>query len=87
MLISLLHHYQPLWLPKTVTDATGRELTTTTLLGPFLAISVFAEEDSSVAEKHFAGKDGTKVVRTIAQGLQQELELMRVRDDNSCQMR
>lgn len=70
--------FQPLWLPATVTDATGRELSTTTILGPFLAISVFAEEDASVAEKHFAGNDSTKAVRSVAQDLQLELELMRV---------
>ena len=48
-----------------MTDATGRELSTTTLLGPFFGISVFAEEDAAVPDKFFTGKDKTTVVRQV----------------------
>ena len=50
---------QPLFLPAAITDSAGRELATVTALGAFLAASVFAEEDPSVAEKHFSGKQNS----------------------------
>lgn len=37
------------------TQATGREVTRTSYLGPFLSISVFAEDEPKVAEKFFSG--------------------------------
>ena len=52
-------HFQPLFLPAAITDGAGRELATVTALGAFLAASVFAEEDPSVAEKHFSGKQNS----------------------------
>ncbi|XP_059086055.1 ubiquitin conjugation factor E4 B-like [Tigriopus californicus] len=67
----------PLWMPGTLSEAVGREITTTTVLGPFLMISVFAEEDPGVAEKHFSGKQAASLVRSIAQQLQSEMEFMR----------
>ena len=52
-------NFQPLFLPAAITDGAGRELATVTALGAFLAASVFAEEDPSVAEKHFSGKQNS----------------------------
>ncbi|TRY79837.1 hypothetical protein TCAL_10916 [Tigriopus californicus] len=69
--------FLPLWMPGTLSEAVGREITTTTVLGPFLMISVFAEEDPGVAEKHFSGKQAASLVRSIAQQLQSEMEFMR----------
>jgi hypothetical protein len=54
-------------------------MTATTCLGPFLAISVFAEEDPAVAEKYFNGKQSSSAVRSLAKQLQTELEMLRVR--------
>jgi hypothetical protein len=71
--------FQPLWLPDALTEASGREMTATTCLGPFLAISVFAEEDPAVAEKYFNGKQSSSAVRSLAKQLQTELEMLRVR--------
>lgn len=70
---------QPLWLPKEmISESEGREITVTSLLGPFLSPSVFAEEDPSVAEKHFSGKTNSSAVRAIAQQLQGDLDIYRV---------
>jgi ubiquitin conjugation factor E4 B len=52
------------------------------LLGPFMAVSVFADENPSVAEKFFAGKQNPTTVRSVAQSLQLDLEFMRVRHIN-----
>ncbi len=67
-----------LWLPDPLTDAPGRELTYTSVLGPLMSVSVFAEEDPKVAEKYFSGKQGQAQVRAVAQQLQQDLEFLRV---------
>ena len=76
----LFSSLQPLWLPKeTMSDSEGREITVTSLLGPFLSPTVFAEEDPSVAEKHFSGKTNSAAVRAIAQELQADLDIYRVR--------
>lgn len=60
------------------TEAAGRELTYTSVLGPLLAVSVFAEEDPAVAEKFFSGKESQNAVRAVAQQLQQDMEFVRV---------
>ena len=44
---------QPQWLPEEVTAASGLEVVGLSFLGPFLAPSVFPEEDPGVAEKYF----------------------------------
>lgn len=60
------------FLPETVTNAAGKEITRTSFLGPFLRISVFPEEDPKVAEKLFSGNSSTD--KTLYTSLQQELE-------------
>ena len=64
------------WLPETVSDCPGREITATSLLGPLFALSVFAEEDPQVAEKFFADSK-TSNKASFAKQLQSELEILR----------
>jgi len=69
------------WLPNEISNGCGgRELPAVSLLGPYLAITVFAEEDPSVAEKFSFEKQTPGTVRSLTQQLQKELELLR----NSC---
>lgn len=48
--------HQVQFLPDVCTQAVGRELARTSYLGPFLSVSVFAEDEPKVAEKFFSGK-------------------------------
>ncbi|XP_029674814.1 ubiquitin conjugation factor E4 B-like isoform X2 [Formica exsecta] len=63
------------FLPDVMTSAAGRELTRTSFLGPFLSVSVFAEEQPKVAEKFFSGNPVTD--KSVNLTLQQELESTR----------
>lgn len=67
------------WLPaEVVSGRGGREIPTLSVLGPFLAMSVFAEEDPAVAETHFNQGTLNKInTRNVAQQLQPELEFLR----------
>lgn len=58
-----------------MTSAVGRELARTSFLGPFLSVSVFAEDQPKVAEKFFSGNPSND--KTINLTLQQELESTR----------
>lgn len=55
-----------------LTNASGRELTFMSFLGPFLDISVFAEDEPKVAEKLFSGNSVND--NTLKHTLQLELE-------------
>ncbi len=71
--------FQDEWLPNEVSNGCGgREIASISLLGPFLAVTVFAEEDATVAEKFPFEKQGQATVRSLTQQLQKELELLRV---------
>lgn len=59
----------------------------TSLLGPFLAITVFAEEDPSVAEKFLLEKQTHATVRSLTSQLQKELELLRVREKKTVEFK
>ena len=59
-------------------DCKGREIVATSLLGPFFGVTVFAEEDPSVAEKYFATRQTQSAARALAQQLQQDLQFQRV---------
>lgn len=56
------------WLPEPVSKAGGREIQRLSFLGPFLQLSVFADEDPRVAKKYFPdGKpwsDHAQLIRT-----------------------
>ncbi|CAG5126106.1 unnamed protein product, partial [Candidula unifasciata] len=45
---------QPNWLPAPVSEACGMEMEKLTLLGPFLGLSVFAEDDAKVVDEYFS---------------------------------
>ena len=67
------------WLPVEVaSNRGGREVPTVSVLGPFISVSVFPEEDPAVAETHFNGPVNKTNVRSVAISLQQELEYLRV---------
>ena len=68
----------PNWLPDTLTQAGGAEVVSLSFLGPFLAPSVFPEEDPGVAEHYFTGDSITAYQVKSAQGeLQPSLEIYR----------
>lgn len=69
------------WMPSEVSNGCGgRELPAVSLLGPFLAVTVFAEEDPTVAEKFFSSeKQSQATIRALSSQLQKELDLLRVR--------
>ena len=69
----LTHQIQ--FLPDVMTSAVGRELARTSFLGPFLSVSVFAEDQPKVAEKFFSGNPSTDKSMNLT--LQQELESIR----------
>lgn len=64
-------------MPDIVTGASGREIARTSFLGPFLNISVFAEDDPKVADRFFSGNASND--KPLQATLQQELENARVR--------
>ncbi|XP_076223134.1 ubiquitination factor E4B isoform X2 [Nomia melanderi] len=63
------------FLPDIMTSAPGREITITSFLGPFLSVSVFAEDQPNVAEKFFSGNPFADKSMNLT--LQQELESTR----------
>lgn len=54
------------------TPAQGREIVRTSFLGPFLSVSVFAEDEPKVAEKFFSGNSSSD--KSLNHTLQLELE-------------
>ncbi|KAF7278364.1 hypothetical protein GWI33_008496 [Rhynchophorus ferrugineus] len=62
-------------ISEPLTNAAGRELTFMSFLGPFLDISVFAEDEPKVAEKLFSGNSVND--STLKHPLQLELENIR----------
>lgn len=67
---------QKQFLSEPCTQATGREVTRTSYMGPFLSISVFAEDEPKVAEKFFSGNSTSD--KSLNHTLQQELENTRL---------
>ncbi|XP_049631238.1 ubiquitin conjugation factor E4 B isoform X2 [Suncus etruscus] len=68
----------PLWLPKSLSPGSGRELQRLSYLGDFFSFSVFAEDDAKVVEKYFSGPAITlENTRVVSQSLQHYLELGR----------
>lgn len=66
------------WLPDGETQAAGIEMEKLSLLGPFLSLSVFAEDDVKVVEKYFSGHQMTAdALRIVNQSLQHSLEYVR----------
>ncbi|XP_017783423.1 PREDICTED: ubiquitin conjugation factor E4 B isoform X1 [Nicrophorus vespilloides] len=65
----------PIFHPELCTNSVGREFVLKSFFGPFLSVSVFAEDEPKVAERFFSGYACDK---TINLTLQQELENTRV---------
>jgi len=69
---------QPQWSPDEVSSAVGLEMVGLSFLGPFLAPSVFPEEDPGVADKYFKDKAPTYAQsKSIQKELQNELDFLR----------
>ncbi|KAJ8712456.1 hypothetical protein PYW07_005298 [Mythimna separata] len=71
----------PSLCPDPVTTAAGREIARVSFLGPFFAISLFAEENPRLAERLFANGSGD---RSLAFALQREVEASRNTLHNIC---
>ena len=68
-------------MPKEVAQGCGgREMTAVSILGPYLAKTVFTEDDTTVAEKFFKEKPNQAQIRTLTSQLQAEMESLRVRN-------
>ncbi|VDI68919.1 ubiquitin conjugation factor E4 B, partial [Mytilus galloprovincialis] len=66
------------WLPDSLTQAAGIELEKLSMLGPFLGLSLFAEDNTRVVEKYFSGHQLTPDnIRITQQSLQHGLEFVR----------
>lgn len=67
-----------LWLPESISRAVGREITKLSFLGPFVSLSVFAEDNPKIVEKYFSGNTlTTDNTRLINQSLQHLLDVAR----------
>lgn len=71
----------PSLCPDPVTTVPGREIARVSFLGPFFAVSLFAEENPRVAERLFATGSGD---RSLAFALQREVEVSRNTLHNIC---
>ncbi|XP_071805789.1 ubiquitin conjugation factor E4 B-like isoform X1 [Asterias amurensis] len=68
----------PEWLPDPITGAAGREVEKLSLLGAFLSLSVFAEDNTKVVEKYFSGPMLTQDdIRLLNESLQHHLHYVR----------
>ncbi|XP_053378562.1 ubiquitin conjugation factor E4 B-like [Mercenaria mercenaria] len=66
------------WLPDVFSQAAGMEVARLSFLGPFFALSVFAEDNTKVVEKHFSGHQLTpENVRLVHQSLQHRMQYLR----------
>jgi len=65
------------WLVEPVTEAAGREFAKFTFLGPFLCASLFAEDDTRIADKLKSSSTSAEASRPIVSSLQQEMDLTR----------
>ena len=75
---------QPNWLPRAMTASSGKELEKLSFLGPFLGLSLFAEDSTRVVDKFFTDIDVSgETARIINQQLQRTLEFARVLDNNT----
>ena len=77
-LLSLQHQ----WFPPPLTPAAGLEVVALSYMGPFLAPSVFPEEDPAVAEDYFkeltgSGAQQQQQVKAAQSALQPAMELLR----------
>ncbi|XP_072035141.1 ubiquitin conjugation factor E4 B-like [Amphiura filiformis] len=70
--------WSPYWQPSPILQAAGREVAKLSILGAFLNLSVFAEDDNKVVDKHFSGPTLTHdSIKLINDGLQHSLQQIR----------
>ncbi|XP_065061334.1 ubiquitin conjugation factor E4 B-like isoform X1 [Rhopilema esculentum] len=68
----------PSWNPEPMSNAAAKELESLSYLGPFLQLSIFAEDNSQVADKYFAdGKPGQDHIGLIHTTLRVGMQLLR----------
>ncbi|XP_029835041.3 ubiquitin conjugation factor E4 B isoform X1 [Ixodes scapularis] len=68
----------PLWLPQPVSAATGKEVARLSLLGPFLGLSVFAEDDARIVNAYYLQSAMTSEnMHFVNKSLQSMLEFAR----------
>ncbi|XP_071535625.1 ubiquitin conjugation factor E4 B-like [Panulirus ornatus] len=65
------------WCPKSESQTVGREILFATLLGPFMGLSLFAEDDPHVVEKFIKHQSNGRTVPDGLQDLARELDHMR----------
>jgi len=66
------------FIPVPISDAYGLEIQALSFLGPFLSLSVFAEDDDSVSEKYMSNPNMTgESVRFLQSTLQDQLQKVR----------
>ncbi|KAL4221583.1 Ubiquitin conjugation factor E4 B [Mactra antiquata] len=66
------------WLPDVFSQASGMEVAKLSFLGPFFGLSVFAEDNTKVVEKHFSGHQLTPDnIRLVHQSLQHRMQYLR----------
>ncbi|XP_042239775.1 ubiquitin conjugation factor E4 B-like isoform X2 [Homarus americanus] len=65
------------WCPKSESQTVGREILFATLLGPFLGLSLFAEDDPRVVDKFVKHQSNGRTVPDGLQDLARELDHMR----------
>ncbi|KAM6977292.1 ubiquitin conjugation factor E4 B isoform 1-T1 [Aplochiton taeniatus] len=76
--ICSLMSFLPLWCPKSLSPASGREVQRLSYMGAFFSLSVFAEDDTKVGDKYFSGPAITmENTRVVSQSLQHYLESAR----------
>ncbi|MPC17927.1 Ubiquitin conjugation factor E4 B [Portunus trituberculatus] len=66
------------WQPRSESQTIGREMVQTTLLGPFLVLSLFAEDDPRVAEQFVRNQGTGQTMPTGLQDLAKEMDHMRM---------
>lgn len=65
------------WCPRSDSLTKGREIVQTTILGPFLALSLFAEDDPRVAEQFVRNQGSGQTMPAGLQDLAREMDHMR----------
>ncbi|CAN8015971.1 unnamed protein product, partial [Ixodes persulcatus] len=69
----------PLWLPQPVSAATGKEVARLSLLGPFLGLSVFAEDDARIVNAYYLQSAmSSENMHFVNKSLQSMLEFARI---------
>ncbi|XP_053651922.2 ubiquitin conjugation factor E4 B isoform X2 [Cherax quadricarinatus] len=77
LMVSMFYFSQSNWCTKSESQTVGREILFTTILGPFLGLSLFAEDDPHVVDKFVKHQSNGRTVPDGLQDLARELDHMR----------